>query len=267
MRRIVGCCVIALVTSACVGSGREAVEGTSSTGVAPTVVGSTTTTTAPSVTTTTTPTATIAASTTTTTPTSACGSLPPLSATVTVTATVPVDADGDGLVDVMTTYLAEGRWRLRMEVGAGGGSDVALADVSPATGAVAIGGFDIEGDGSEELLVKVGAGAYATLVGLYDWDECGIVPIVLDTVDDTADGSPAVFAVGASVGNFSTMTCDGSMLWTSEGSLLAGSDMFEVRDVPYTLVGNVLTQGHGDGAAVSTDEIPPLFSCGDLTLP
>ncbi len=196
-----------------------------------------------------------------------CAPLEPIPAAATVTATHSVDVDGDAALDVMTTFLLDSDWHLRVDFADGGGVDVVLADVSPLTGAVGIGGFDIEADGTAELFVKVDAGAYATLVGLFDYAGCRIVPITIDSLDDAFDGETAVFAVGASVSNFSALSCDGSMLWTSEGSVITGSDQFEVMDIPYTLEGHVLTQGFGDGAVVGADEIPSLFACGDLTLP
>lgn len=175
-----------------------------------------------------------------------------------MSATKSVDADGDAALDVMTTYLVGADWRLRVDLGAGGSIDVVIADVSPLTGALALGAFDIEGDGTGELFVKVDGGAYATLVALYDVDGCGVVPI-------TIGGERAVFAVGASVSNFAGLNCDGSLLWTFEGTLIEGSDgMYEAIDIPYTLEGHVLTQGVGDGAVVSAGEIGPLLTCGDV---
>jgi len=164
-------------------------------------------------------------------------------------------------MDVMTTYLTGGEWHLRVDFGAGGGADLVLTGVSPVTGAIGIGAFDIEGDGTSELFAKVDAGAYTTLVGLYDVAACDLVPLTI------GGGASAIFPVGASVGNFAGMTCDGTMLWTFSGTLMEGTSNYEAMDIPYTLSGHVLTQGTGDGAIVGADELPPLFSCGTLELP
>ncbi len=267
-------CCLAFVAAACGGG------GTGATTTLPLAAATTSSTTSSSTTTTTTPpatststtsstttssttsttTTTMPSTTTTTTVAAACPTAPAIPVGATVSATKSIDADGDAALDVMTTYLVGADWHLRVDFGAGGSADVVVPDVSPLTGALALGAFDIEGDGTGELFVKVDAGAHAILVGLYDVDGCGLVPI-------TIGGVPAVFPVGASVGNFSGLNCDGSLLWTFEGTLIEGSEgMYEAMDIPYTLEGHVLTQGFGDGAVVSADEIGPLLTCGDVDL-
>ncbi len=182
--------------------------------------------------------------------------------------TVPVDVDGDDLLDLMTVFREEETWGLRIDVGVGGGVVEAILDVFALDPVAAIGGFDIEGDGSDELFVKVGSGAYATLIQLFDFEDCTITPITLDAIDDANDGVTAIFGVGASIGTVSALTCDGTQLWTLDANLSDDGTFYEVMEVPYTLSGSVLTQGFGDGAIVAADEsFGPLFSCGDLTLP
>ncbi len=298
MGRVAGWCVMALVAAACVGGGVSDVTdptaatssttssststtvATTTTTTAPTsttvaettttTVATTTTTTAPTTTTTTAPTTTttVVRSTTTTALPVVCAPLSPVPASAMEVTTVPVNVDGDNLADLMTVYRVEETWGLRIDVGVGGAVVEAILDVFALDPVAAIGGFDIEGDGSDELFVKVGSGAYATLIQLFDFKDCTITPITLDTIDDANDGVTAIFGVGASIGTVSALTCDGTQLWTLDANLSDDGTFYEVMEVPYTLSGSVLTQGFGDGAIVSADEsLGPLFSCGDLTLP
>ncbi len=292
MGRVAGWCVMALVAAACVGGG--AVDVTDPTAATPsttsttapstttaapttttvaettTTTVATTTTTAPTTTTTAAPTTTTTAvrSTSTTALPTVCAPLSPIPASAMAVTTVPVDVDGDALLDLMTVYRVEETWGLRIDVGIGGGVVEAILDVSALDPVAAIGGFDIEGDGTDELFVKVGSGAYATLIQLFDFKDCTITPITLDTIDDATDGVTAIFAVGASISNVNALNCDGTQLWTLAGDLSDDGTFYEVMEVPYTLSGSVLTQGFGDGAIVGVGEpFGPLFSCGDLTLP
>ncbi len=287
MGRTAAWCVMALVVGACAGgpAAPTSLPSTTSTTVASTTtttVGSTTTTTAPTTTTTTTtaPTTTtfaIAAPTTTTmvyrapsttTPTLCPPILPPSASAMEVT-TVFADVDGDAYLDKVSTYRQEETWTVRVDLATGGGAAEAFGpDVGAFDPVAAIGAFDIEGDGTGELFVKVGAGAYTSLVQILDYEDCTVTPITLDTIDDAGDGMTAIFPVGASIGFQSGMTCIGDMLWTFDAELSGDGTFYEVMEIPYTLSGSVLTQGFGDGAIVDADEMTgPLFNCGDLTLP
>ena len=292
MGRTAAWCVMALVVGACAGgpAAPTSLPSTTSTTVASTTtttVVSTTTTTAPTTTTvatttttTTAPTTTtlaIAAPTTTTmvhrapsttTPTLCPPILPPSASAMEVT-TVFADVDGDAYLDKVSTMREEETWTVRVDLATGGGAAEAFGpDVGAFDPVAAIGAFDIEGDGTGELFVKVGAGAYTSLVQVLDYEDCTITPITLDTIDDFGAGATAIFPVGGSIGNQSGLTCDGTMLWTVYASLFGDGTSYEVIEIPYTLSGSVLTQGFGDGAIVPVDEMTgPLFNCGDLTLP
>ncbi len=305
MGRIAAWCVMALVVAACAGgpAAPTSLPTTTTTAVVSTTtttVASTTTTAAPSTTTTVVPTTTTTVASTTTTaapsttttlaiaaPTTAptttttayrtpstttptlCAPMRPIGRSAMEVTIVFADVDGDPYLDKISTFRQEESWTVRVDLATGGG---AVAGFGPEVGAfdpvAAIGAFDIEGDGTGELFVKVGAGAYTSLIQILDYEDCTITPITLDTIDDAGDGMTAIFPVGASIGNQSGLTCDGTMLWTFDAMLSGDGTFYEVMDIPYTLSGSVLTQGFGDGAIVDADEMTgPLFSCGDLTLP
>jgi hypothetical protein len=66
-------------------------------------------------------------------------------------------------------------------------------------------GVDLNGDGTEEFFAKIGAGASATVMGIFDVIDCDLVHV-------TVDGAPAELTIGASVGNFSGYEClDGGL--------------------------------------------------------
>lgn len=254
--------------------------------IADTTSSSTTTTTTPSTTidaTTTTdatttiePTTTIGATTTTVTTTSttlpvttttapsACPQAPPLAADATDSTSIGADVDGDGLADVLITYIvpSEARWHVRVEFGAGGSDDLTIVDSDMATPSRPIGGHDVDGDGTDEAFVTVGSGASAVLVGLYDVTACGLTRVTIGT-------DPAVFPIGATVGNVSGLACnvvgDLDRLFAQR----VAEDVYEGGFEPFTLTGSVLTSGFGDGAGFSAAEAGALatLDCGTLALP
>ena len=227
---------------------------TSSTSTTP----STTTTTAPAATTSTT--LPVAA----TTVPSACPQAPPPAADATDSTFVTGDFDGDGLADVLSTYIvpSEARWHVRVEFDAGGSDDVTIVDSNMATPARPIGGHDVDGDGTDEAFVRVGSGASAVLVGLYDVAACGLTRV-------TVGPDPAVFPIGATIGNVSGLACnvvgDLDRLFAQQVT----ADEYEGGFEPFTLTGSVLTPGAGDGAGFSAAEAGELatLDCGTLALP
>lgn len=222
-----------------------------------TTIDATTTTEPPSTTSTTLPA-------TTTTVASACPQAPPPAADATDATSTGADFDGDGLADVLSTYIvpSEARWHVRVEFGAGGSDDMTIEDSDMATPARPIGGLDVDGDGFDEAFVTVGSGASSVLVGLYDVAACGLTRVTIGT-------DPAVFPIGATVGNISGLACNvvGDLdrvfaQWVAE-------DVYEGGFEPFTLSGSVLTPGFGDGAGFSAAEAGALatLNCGTLALP
>ncbi len=174
------------------------------------------------------------------------------------------DFDGDGFVDVLSTYLvpSEARWHVRVEFGAGGSDDLAIMDSGMVAPARPIGGHDVEGDGTDEAFVTVGSGASAVRVGLYDVADCGLTRV-------TVGADPAVFPIGATIGNVSGLACnvvgDLDRLFAQQVT----ADEYEGGFEPFALSGSVLTPGPGDGASFSAAEAGDLatLDCGTLVLP
>lgn len=173
------------------------------------------------------------------------------------------DYDGDGQPDAAITYqAAPDSWRLRITFADGGGADVAIADAEDFAPPRHVGGFDIEGDGSDEVFVVVGAGASTVQLGLFDVAGC-----VASRV--TAGGTPAVFALGASIGNVSGIVCPGDGTIARVFAQYVDEDLYEGGFAPYVLDGSVLTAFPGDGASFTADEAFALavLDCGSLSLP
>jgi hypothetical protein len=199
-----------------------------------------------------------------TTASPACPAAPPLAPGAADLTSAGADVDGDGLADLVSTYVvpAEGRWHVRIEFGVGGSADATIADSGMVAPARPLGGHDVDGDGTDEVFLTVGSGASAVLVGLYDVAGCALARV-------TAGPEPAVFPIGATVGNVSGLSCDGvgdlDRLFAQE----VAADLYEGGFEPYTLSGNVLTVGIGDGATFTAAEAGALavLDCGSLDLP
>jgi hypothetical protein len=223
-----------------------------------------TTTTAPATTTEPSAATTTAPPAPTTTVVPACPQAPPPPAEATDATSVSADFDADGLADTLSTYLVpfEARWHVRVEFGAGGSDDASIADSDMVAPARPIGGHDVNGDGTLEAFVTVGSGASAVLVGLYDVAACGLTRI-------TVGADPAVFPIGATVGNVSGLSCNGVGDLDRVFAQQVGPDEYEGGFEPYSLAGSVLTAGFGDGAGFTADEAAALatLDCGGLTLP
>jgi hypothetical protein len=173
------------------------------------------------------------------------------------------DYDGDGQPDPAITYQAgPDTWRLRVTFADGGGTDVAILDAEDFAPPRHIGGFDIEGDGTDEIFVAVGVGASTVHVGLYDVAGCVATRV-------TAEGAPAVLPVGASIGNVSGIACPGDGTIQRVFAQYVDDDVYEGGFAPYALDGAALIALPGDGAGFTAEEAFALavLDCGDLVLP
>jgi hypothetical protein len=223
----------------------------------PTTLPETTATTASPETTTT-----VETPTTTTLPTSVC---PVPVALAEGTASYPgvaADFDGDGAADELLTYQAgPDEWRVRVIFADGGGADAAIVDAEDFVPPRPIGGFDIDEDGTAEAFVLVGSGASTALMGFFEIEDCVATRI-------TADGVPAVFGVGGSVGSISGISCPGDGTIHRNFARYVEEDVYEGGFEPFTLEGSVLTAGTGDGATLTAEEAYAVGSldCGDLLL-
>jgi len=195
------------------------------------------------------------------------GPIPPAAQGV---STAPGDFNGDGKTDQLATYLllATGRWHIRIGLAGGYALDQEIAGSNSATPAIAIGGYDVDGDGSDEAFVTVGSGADTRNVGLYDFDKAACT---LDRVL-SPNGQPAVFPVGMTVGQLSGLECVVSgptrgLVRTSGGS--SDGNLYHGQSEFLSLAGHQLIsvtteasdfQGPTVTAAAS-------FTCDGLTLP
>jgi len=261
--------VMVLVLAAC---GGDAGPTTTEAAVASAAAATTTTTSAPpaattttaaATTTTTTSTTTTTTTTTTTVSPTVCPIAPPLPAGTVTFASVGGDFDGDGATDSLLTYQAgPDDWRVRIVFADGGGADSAVADGEDFAPPRPIGGFDIDGDGAEEVFLTVGAGASTVHIGFYEVASCVASRI-------TEGGVAAVFPIGASIGNTSGVDCPGDGSINRNFAQYIADDIYEGGFAPYLLEGSVLTAYPGDGAGFDAAEAFALatLNCGDLVLP
>ncbi len=216
---------------------------------------------------------TTAVTSTTTPSTTTKPSTPPACTTIAVPAgatrqtKASADVDGDGKADEIRTFIiGEGDWHLQVLLAAGGGADLSVATFDP--GAVAVlGGFDLDGDGPEEIWARTGSGASATILGLIRYADCSLTRVTF------AGGDPAELAVGGSVGTTSGVECAAPsnpaaavIAYTASNT---GDNEYQVTATEYALEGTVLMQKGSSSSTVSTNdalfERATSFTCGDLS--
>lgn len=235
-------------------------EATTTTSQAPT----TTTVAETTVTSTTTTSSTTTSTTTTTTlPPTVCPRPIPLADGTLAFAGASGDFDGDGALDQLSTYQAGAdEWRIRVVFADGGGADAAIADGFDLAPPRPVGGFDIDGDGPQEVFLTVGSGASTVQIGFFDVESCVATRI-------KTGGMPATFGVGGSVGTVSGLYCPGDGTLHRNFAQYVAEDEYEGGFEPFLLDGSTLTPGSGDGAGFTADEAFALavLDCGSLTLP
>jgi hypothetical protein len=217
--------------------------------------------TSPSTTTTTTTSTSTTAPTTTTTAADACPSLTRYEATPDLT-TAASDVDGDGASDQLRAFgVGGGDFVLQAELAAGGGGELAVPG-DGVTAVALIGGADLDGDGRDEVWAKVGAGASATIIGLFRLDGCDLVPV-------TIGGAPAELPVGGSVGTTAGVECTATGILAHTASN-TGGDAYEVTSTAFTLEDGALVDGTGSVSTTTAGapelEVASGFTCGDLVL-
>jgi hypothetical protein len=147
------------------------------------------------------------------------------------------------------------------------GTSVALPPAGDVFPVGVIGGYDVNGDGREELFVNTGAGAYTLWVDVYEFEPsaCELVRLAAP-----GDSRPPQFAVGASVSNGLGLACD-------DGKLISTEFVRANDSPPYTA--DVLRTSYAiDGTSLqklvaSTERLPleqasalATFECGGLEL-
>lgn len=182
------------------------------------------------------------------------------------------DVDGDGQRDQVQTYRLSGeepgtRFTLQVGLAAGGGASLELPGDGVTTVAV-LGGADVDGDGDDEIWARTGAGASATILGLFAFEDCALAPVTF------AAGGNVEFPVGGSVGTTAGLEC--SSIVDPEAHLVAYSasnvseDEYEVTATKYRLEDGVLTASSSEpevGNVQDPDfERIARFHCDDLEL-
>lgn len=182
-------------------------------------------------------------------------------------ASAPGDVDGDRRADELISYRdAAGAWHLHVALAVGGGADLLVPTVGDASVQV-LGGADVDGDGTDELWARTGAGASAAIVGLARLVDCSLVQVTF------AGGEPAEFAVGGTVGTAAGLRCHagpGASVLTSYTATHTGDDRYEVTSLEWIIDGPTLVAGPtATTTVVVTDPLmawASSFSCGALAL-
>jgi len=183
-----------------------------------------------------------------------------------------LDADGDGEEDVAQMFADDdGTRSLVVGLSAGGGAVEVLPDVGEEV--ALLGGADVDGDGSDELWLRVGSGAATVVLALYQLEGCRLEAVVFpngDRVELPIGGSVAnVVGAECASGRESVVDREADLL-VYEGRLVPGAaDEYEVTTTEHRLDRAVLTPSP-DGSRTETSQ-PDLavvagFRCGDLDL-
>lgn len=201
---------------------------------------------------------------------SPCPAVPPLPDSTAVDE--PVDLDGDGAPDALRSASPGGALVVQVELAAGGGAVVELP-VFGIDGPGVVGPADVDGDGTDELWVRTGAGASASILGLVDLAGCDFLQVTF------ADGRPAELPVGGTVGTAAGIACEAVALdgaadpATQVTAFLASrqaDDSYEVTATEYALDGTTLRELRQSTApvAASSPDLPRYgsFGCDDLSL-
>jgi hypothetical protein len=182
-----------------------------------------------------------------------------------------LDVDGDGTIDEVRLFNVDDTWMVVVGFGSGGGVTAEVRGANGLDTARILGGADLDGDGVDELALRVGGGAYTEQVAFLRARACEIVELTF------ADGSPAVFLVGGSYGGGEALVCPGNgtverfSYWLLAGAADAddaNQPRYEGEFVPYRLDGEVLVEQPGSGAPLTSDDVADLLllDCQGLVL-
>ncbi|MEM8707931.1 MAG: hypothetical protein AAGE98_15810 [Actinomycetota bacterium] len=101
------------------------------------------------------------------------------------------DVDGDGDADTITGYVHEGQNTLQVTITGGGGSTIDVhAGPGVTLAARPLPGIDLDGDGRDEILVRISTGPWGiqgSAYGLFEVVDCELRAVTLD-------GEPVVLA-------------------------------------------------------------------------
>jgi len=183
---------------------------------------------------------------------------------------VSLDADGDGVPDRAYTlpfpdHALEGlpvSVHLILDDRGGVGVVLPVKNVTVAP----IGGYDVNGDGRDELFVKTGEGAYTTWIDVFEFD-----PVACALVRLAAPGAVLPqFAVGSSAGGGAGLACrDHALVSTDTGRISEEPLRYRARITTYEIAGTALRITGTSDADVDDASAAraATFLCGDLRLP
>jgi hypothetical protein len=189
-----------------------------------------------------------------------------------------VNADGDGTPDrLLTRETASEPNRtaeLELVLDSQRVVDVPLplmnVDVAP------IGGYDVDGDGRDELFVNTGQGAYTQYIDVYEFDPESCMLVRLAGSAPATAGAPAIpvtppqFLVGASAQNGAGLACAGGLLAridTAPPRPDVAPPPFEERRTSFAIEGDVLRFVAQDNYEENQVSREPAFDCGGLRPP
>lgn len=180
------------------------------------------------------------------------------------------DVDGDGEDDLVQSFGPDEEGdevTLLVELAAGGGARTTVAHDRGFPAAL-LGLAKVEELDDRELLwLRVGAGASATVLGLYWFDRCTLAPVALP------NGDPFQVAVGGSVGSVAGAECGSRFdpqadLIVYEGRRLEDGQ-YEVTSTEHRYASGVLTTSPDIEPTVERTDDPShasRFRCGEVEL-
>jgi hypothetical protein len=199
-------------------------------------------------------------------------SAPAAPADATGTSTAAADVNGDGAADGIAMYLppSGGAWRVRVTLASGYALDQEIEDSVADLPVQPLGGYDIDGDGTEEAFLAIGAIWGTRIIALYDFDtgSCTLARVA------SADGAPAAFPVGASSVAIRGLICikagpGGAPALTRTTGTSTDGTAFEGRTETYTLSGHQLSAGATTATTFTGAAVPAAagLHCGTLAAP
>jgi hypothetical protein len=184
-----------------------------------------------------------------------------------------VNADGDGTTDRLAVFAEPGppddtrTYQLQLVLDERVAFNIEAAPTTNQT-AAPIGGYDVDGDGRDELFAVTGNGAYTTWIDMFEFDP--VACALVGTTRPGADATPPLFAVGASVGNGGGVECQDQTIIETTFSRLSETPLrYGGKATTYRLVDNhleVVPQGTGEWSAASVPANASSFTCGSLRL-
>ena len=132
-----------------------------------------------------------------------------------------------------------------------------------------IGGYDVDGDGRDELFAATGNGAYTTWIDVFEFNPATCTLARITNPDPHA--VPPLFAVGASVGNGHGLECvEGAFVSTSFTRISDQPLRYGGQRTTYRIVDTHIDQVAQANVEFDADEagrVGSTFHCGNLQLP